>query len=81
MAEKKKKDIDFEAAMKRIDEISAALEDSSLTLDKSLKLYAEGVSLVALCREKLDEAQQKISVLSPDENGEIVENDFSVEAE
>ena len=71
----------FETAMKRIDEISAKLEDNSLKLDESLALYEEGVSLVAFCRAKLDEAQQKISCLSVNENGEMVENTFSTEAE
>lgn len=77
----KKKDIDFETAMKRIDEITAKLEDNTLKLDESLALYEEGVSLVAFCRAKLDEAQQKISCLSVNENGEMVENAFSAEAE
>ncbi len=81
MAEKKKKDIDFETAMKRIDEITSKLEDSTLKLDESLALYEEGVSLVAFCRAKLDEAQQKISCLSVNESGEMVEKTFSAEVE
>ena len=79
MEVKNKKDIDFEAATKRIDEIVSKLEDSSLKLDESLALYEEGISLVALCRTKLEEAQQKISCLLPDENGEIVEKPFLAE--
>ena len=78
MAEKKK-DMEFEAAMKRIDEISVKLEDSGLTLDDSLALYEEGVALVALCRKKLEAAEQKISCLYPDEHGELKERPFSVE--
>ena len=79
MADKELKNIEFEAAMKRIDEIVAKLEDSSLKLDESLALYEEGVALVALCREKLEVAQRRITVLSPDANGEITEKDFDVE--
>ena len=78
MAEKKK-DMEFEAAIKRIDEISAKLEDASLKLDDSLALYEEGVALVALCRAKLEAAEQKISCLYPDENGELKEKPFSAE--
>ena len=81
MADKKKFDIDFETAIKRIDEISVKLEDNTLKLDESLALYEEGVALVAFCRAKLDEVQQKISCLSVNENGEIIESAFSVEAE
>ena len=80
MAEKKK-DIDFETAMKRIDEITSRLEDNTLKLDESLALYEEGVKLVAFCRAKLDEAQQKISCLTVNENGEMTETAFSAEAE
>ena len=80
MAEKKK-DIDFETAMKRIDEITSKLEDNTLKLDESLALYEEGVKLVAFCRTKLDEAQQKISCLTVNENGEMAETAFSAEAE
>lgn len=81
MAEKKNKDIEFEAAMKRIDEISEKLEDSSLTLDESLALYEEGVSLVRVCRKKLEEAEQKISCIYPNEDGEMAEKPFSFEGE
>ena len=81
MAEKKKKEMDFEAAIKRTDEISQKLEDSSLKLDDSLALYEEGVALVALCRAKLEAAEQKISCLYPDENGELKEKPFSAEEE
>ncbi len=81
MAEKKKKDMEFEAAMKRIDEISLGLEDSSLTLDESLALYEEGVSLVRICRKKLEEAEQKISCLCANENGEMEEVPFVAEGE
>ena len=75
----RKKEMEFEEAMKRIDEISARLEDSSLKLDESLALYEEGVALVSLCRKKLDAAEQKISCLYPDENGELKEKPFSAE--
>ena len=81
MAEKKNENMEVEAAMKRIDEISARLEDSSLTLDESLALYEEGISLVRICRKKLEEAEQKISCLTANENGEPVEAPFAAEGE
>ncbi len=77
MADKKLENMDFETAMARINEIAARLEDTGLKLDESLALYEEGVALVALCRGKLDEAQRRIVVLSPDENGEMREINFS----
>ena len=75
--------MEFEDAMKRIDEIVARLEvsDLALKLDESLALYEEGVALVALCRKKLEEAQRRITSLSPDENGEMTEKLFNAEDE
>ena len=77
----KKKEMDFESAIKRIDEISVKLEDSTLTLDESLALYEEGVSLVRFCRKTLDAAEQKISCLYPTEDGEMQEKEFSASEE
>ena len=74
-----KKNIDFEAAMARLEGITQELSGEGVSLESALALYEEGVSLVALCRTKLEEAQQKISCLLPDENGEIVEKPFLAE--
>ena len=83
MATKKVENIEFETAMKRVNEIVARLEvsDLALKLDESLALYEEGVALVALCRKKLEEAQRRITSLSPDENGEMTEKLFNAEDE
>ena len=71
----------FEDAIRTLEEIVAKLEDSTLKLDESLVLYEEGVTLVAFCRKKLEEAQRRITCLTPNENGEIVEKTFSAEEE
>ena len=63
MAEKQQT---FEAAMKRLEEIVAALEGGKCTLDESLKLFEEGTKLTALCSEKLKTAEQKILKLTAD---------------
>lgn len=61
------KNITFEAAMSRLEEITKALENEKLPLDEAIELYKEGVALSALCKDKLDNAKMQISVL--DENG------------
>ena len=50
----------FESAMSRLEEISEILSENNVTLDESLKLYAEGVKLLKFCNTKLDQAQLKI---------------------
>lgn len=51
----------FENAMARLEEISDILAENNVTLDESLKLYAEGVRLLKFCNAKLEQAQVKIN--------------------
>lgn len=70
------KNITFEEAMIQLEQIVRALEDGSAPLDKSLELYEQGVHLVKLCNAKLEEAEQKVKILSASENG-FEEKDFT----
>jgi len=64
-----KKTITFEAAMERLEEITRLLESGAEGLDQSLKLYEEGVSLIRLCTQKLEAAEQSVKVLQMSEEG------------
>lgn len=63
------KEIKFEAALARLEEIVRSLEGGDAPLDKSLEMFEEGVALVKLCNRQLDGARQKVTVLT--ENGEV----------
>ena len=56
----------FEEALKRLEEIVRSMESSEVPLDKSLAMFEEGVSLVKICTEALDRAEQKVKVLTGD---------------
>lgn len=77
MAEKKKT---FEENLSRLEEIVKELEDESLTLEKSVKLYEEGVKLAGKCSLELEAAERKIKLLQKDGDNEIVETPISAEA-
>lgn len=66
----------FEDSVVRLEEIVRALESGSASLDDSLKLYEEGISLVRSCNQKLDGVEKKIRVLSEGPDGEIAEKDL-----
>lgn len=66
MPAKKKTDFSIEAALSRLDEISARLE-GDLPIEEALALYGEGVSLIKEAEKRLSEAEKKIKVLSADE--------------
>ena len=68
--------MDFETSVKRLEEITSALEKDALSLEESLKLYEEGVRLVRVCNEKLEDAERRIRILKMTSEGEMVEEDF-----
>ena len=72
---KEEKDINFEEAMKKLEEIAAELEKNDLDLDTSVKKFEEGMELSKQCSQILESAEKRISVLINTENG-IVEEDF-----
>ena len=66
----------FETAIARLEEIVRLLESGNAPLDVSLALYEEGVSLVRLCNSRLDNAQQRVRILTTGEDGTMVERDM-----
>ncbi len=63
------KELTFEQAMERLEEIVSVLESGKGTLDESMKLFEEGTALTAFCTESLKNAEQKIIKLTA-ENGQ-----------
>jgi len=53
----------FEAALGRLEQITAELEQGEPSLDKSLKKFDEGIELVKFCNNKLEEARKKVDLL------------------
>ena len=66
-----KKEPTFECAMERLEEVVEALENGELELEKALKLYEEGISLVRVCSTQLETARQRISVLQMQADGNV----------
>ncbi len=71
-----KKEITFEEAMERMEEILRTLESGSETLDETLALYEEGVNLVRTCSRLLENATQRVQMLRITPEGEVALSDF-----
>jgi exodeoxyribonuclease VII small subunit len=72
MTEQKSKETpDFEAALKRLEEIVKALEDGELALDSSLELFEEGIRLSRLCHGKLEQAERRVELLLKDASSQV----------
>lgn len=65
------KEMSFEAAMKRLEEVVLMLEEGSVSLDASLAAYEEGMALIRLCHDKLNDAEARIMLVRDGENGVI----------
>ncbi len=62
-ASKKQPPAKFEEALKRLEEITDALDKRDVELDKALALFEEGAGLVRFCTSKLEETKKKIEIL------------------
>ena len=66
----------FEDKVKELEEIITVLENGDVSLDESIKKYAEAMKLVKECDDELKTVEDKISKIVS-ENGEL--KDFTVE--
>ncbi len=71
----------FEDSMKRLEEIVRELEDGDLSLDESLKVFEEGTKLLKFCSDKLEEVEQKVSVLLKEGDSRYSVKPFDIEDE
>ncbi len=71
------KNITFEEALSRLEEIVKELENGTAALDKSLDMFEEGVALVKLCSGRLDEAEKRIAILTKNSDGGYDEKPFA----
>ncbi|MEO9634714.1 MAG: exodeoxyribonuclease VII small subunit [Parasphingorhabdus sp.] len=61
--------LNFEDALKRLEDIVRKLESGDVPLDQSIALYSEGEKLRGLCQQRLESAQAKIEKITLDRDG------------
>jgi len=76
-----KKELKFEEALARLDEILRRLESGEGNLDTLLKDYEEGVALLRVCNERLEQAEQKVKMLQFTPDGGVALTDFDTPQE
>ena len=77
MAAKKK--LDFEGSMARLEEIVSLLERGDAPLEQAMTLFEEGARLLRECTAQLDQAEQRVTLLTAGEDGQPVEKPFGGE--
>ncbi len=70
------KDVNFEAALKKLESIVEKLENGELSLEDALKQYEEGVRMADICSKKLSEAEKRVEVLIKSGSGKFKTESF-----
>lgn len=72
----RKKQMTFEQALQRLEELVAALENGEATLEQSIQMYKEGMELSAFCSQALRSAEKEIMILQENVSGDFIEKPF-----
>lgn len=64
------KELSYEEAMNRLEDIVRTLDMGEVGLDESITLFKEGLTMVKECRSQLDKAEGEIKILL---NGEFTD--------
>lgn len=75
------RELSFEKAMERMEEIIALLEDGNLDLEKSLEVFEEGVRLYRLLSQKLKDAEGRVKVIMEEQESAVADTDIDPEGD
>ena len=68
-------EINFEEAIKKLEQITAELEKGDLSLDESVKKFEKGIKISKECNKILEDSEKKINILI-NNDGNITEENF-----
>ena len=68
-------EINFEEAMKKLEQITAELEKGDLSLNEAVKKFEEGIKLSKECNKILEDSEKRINILI-NNDGNITEENF-----
>jgi exodeoxyribonuclease VII small subunit len=74
-------ELPYEKAFEDLEEVVAKLEQEDLPLEDAIALFERGQALSTRCNSLLAQAELKLRVLAPDEEGGYQEDDFELEEE
>jgi exodeoxyribonuclease VII small subunit len=67
------KNKNFEQTLARLEEIVKKMESGNISLDESIEIYQEGITLSKQCSTMLEEAEGKVMAIVNKEQGIIEE--------
>ncbi len=72
-------DLPFEKAIDRIEALVVRMENDRLPLDELIQAYDEGTRLLDVCRQRLDDAQRRVDLISQRPDGTLGLTPFTPE--
>lgn len=75
----RKKEISFEDALSKLEDIVANMESNDCSLDELMKNYTEGIRLGNYCEKMLAAAEENMDLVLAKQGKKIVTNKLTVE--
>ena len=66
--------VDFESALKELENLVSKMEDGELSLDDSLKAFERGIELTRSCQSSLEKAELRIKMLTENDVLKEIDN-------
>ena len=63
-------EIKYEMLLKNLMKQYLSLKNGTVSLDESIKLFEKGTKLAGICSDKLKKAEQKITMLTKENNND-----------
>lgn len=73
------KQLSFEDAIDKLEDIVEQIESGEVGLEDALKQYEQGQALIKRCRSILDQAEQRITELTEDADGQPTITDAEID--
>jgi len=69
-------EMNFEQALAALEVEVRRLEGGALSLDESLESYEKAIELVKICNKRLEDAEQRVMLLTEGEDGSVSDTQF-----
>lgn len=66
--------VDFESALKELENLVSKMENGELSLDDSLKAFERGIELTRSCQSSLEKAELRIQMLTENDVLKEIDN-------
>jgi len=71
--------LDFETAYDNLEQLVSRMEQGDQTLEESLADFEQGISLIKHCHQQLQEAEQRVKILTEGNDGSIEAKPFETD--